>query len=197
MLTIAIQAGGQSSRMGRDKAMLRLNGVPLIERVLRQVVGLGDELLITTNDMDRYSYLGVRLVSDAHPGAGALHGLLTALQAARHEQVLIVGCDMPFLSRPLLLHLVNQAELALVVVPMHDGEFEPLLAIYSKACIPAIEQSIACGKRRMISFFPQIELMTVDEQTLAQLDPQGLSFFNVNTPEDLERAERLLAEQSG
>jgi molybdopterin-guanine dinucleotide biosynthesis protein A len=70
------------------------------------------------------------------------------------------------------------------------------LAIYSKACIPAVEQSIAAGQRRMISFFPQIELMTVDEQTLAQLDPKGLSFFNVNTPQDLQRAEHLLAQQS-
>ncbi len=182
--------------MGRDKAMLPLNGVPLIERVLRQVSGLGDELLITTNDMDRYSYLGVRLVADPQPGAGALHGLLTALKAARHEQVLIVGCDMPFLSHPLLLHLVKQAQLASAVVPIRGGEYEPLLAIYSKACIPAVEQSIAAGQRRMISFFPQIELMTVDEQTLAQLDPKGLSFFNVNTPQDLQRAEHLLAQQS-
>lgn len=196
VLTVAIQAGGRSKRMGADKGLVVLDGQPLIERVVSRVVGVGDELLITTNDPEAYAYLGLRLVGDRQPGAGALHGLLTALEGARHEQVLIVGCDMPFVAPALLQHLVQHAGQAEVVVPYHEGEYEPLLAVYAKSCAAKIRANLAAGQRRMISFFPQVKLLTVDEPALRKLDPDGLSFFNVNTPEDLQQARRLLAEQT-
>lgn len=180
--------------MGRDKALLALGGTPLIERIVRRVAGLGDELLITTNEPERYAYLGIRLVADRQPGAGALPGLLTALQAASHDRVLIVGCDMPFLSRPLLRRLVELAPQAEAVVPHDAGQYQPLLAAYAKSCIPAIRRSLDAGERRMISFLSEVELLKVEPSELDRLDPQRLSFFNVNTPEDLERAERLLAQ---
>ncbi len=196
MLTVSIQAGGRSSRMGRDKALLSLGGVPLIERVLEKVADLGDELQITSNDPDRYRYLGVPLIPDPEPGAGALLGLLTALRAATHDRVLVVGCDMPFLSRPLLERLVELAPKAEAVLPLDGGRYEPLLAVYSRACIPAIEASLAAGDHRMISFLPEITLHTVEHDTLDRLDPERLSFFNVNTPDDLQRAEELLVHYS-
>lgn len=196
MLTISVQAGGRSSRMGRDKALLSVGGVPLIERVLRQVAGLGQELLITTNDPERYAHLGLRMVPDSQPGAGALPGLLTALRAARYDRVLIVGCDMPFLSRPLLEHLAELAPQAEAVLARDGGQYEPLVAAYARSCIGAIESSLAAGEQRMISFLPQVRVITVDKAALDQLDPERLSFFNVNTPEELTRAEELLARHS-
>ncbi len=192
MLSIAIQAGGQSRRMGRDKALVPLGGRPLIEHVLRQVEQLGDEVLITTNRPQDLAYLGVRLVSDEEPGAGALQGLATALAHARGERVLVVGCDMPFLQRPLLEHLIALSGPHQVVVPRRAGEYEPLLAVYARDTLPAIRRALRAGQRRVISFFPHVRVRAVMDDELAALDPTGLSFFNVNTPADLREAEAIL-----
>ena len=194
MLTIAVQAGGRSSRMGSDKALLPLGGRPLIEHVLRRVEGLGDEVLITTNRPKDYAFLGQRMVEDRRPGAGALHGLLTALEAARGERVLLMGCDMPFVSRSLLEHMLAIATDAEVVIPRRGGKFQPLHAIYSKTCAGPVNQALEAGEKRMISFFSRIQTWIVEQETLDEYDPEGLSFFNANTPEELVQAERLLGE---
>lgn len=194
MLSIAIQAGGQSRRMGRDKALIPLAGKPLIEHVIDRVHALGDELLITTNRKTDFAYLGVRTVADPVPAAGALTGIHTALHAARGNWVLVLACDMPLLSRPLLEHLISLKAEADVVIPHWAGRFEPLHAIYAKQpCLRAIRSAIDAGHKRIFSFFPQVRVALVEQDTLLQFDPQGLSFFNINTPADLARAERLLA----
>lgn len=195
MLTVAVQAGGRSSRMGTDKALLPLAGVPLIERLLQRLNGLGDETLITTNRPAEFAHLGLRTASDAEPGAGALHGLHTALQAARGEVVLVLACDLPFVCRPLLESMLRLVDSADVVVPRWGEEYEPLHAVYRKSCLRAVEQAMARGERRMISFFPAVRLRVVEQAELVEFDPQGLSFFNVNTPEDLRQAERILAQK--
>jgi molybdopterin-guanine dinucleotide biosynthesis protein A len=193
MLTIAIQAGGQSSRMGKDKALVKLHGKPLIEHVLEKVHGLGDELLITTNSPEKLEYLGVRLERDRIPGAGALHGLETALLSAEGEYVLLVACDAPFVRRRLLEHLIDLRSHGDVIIPMKDGRYEPLQALYKRAsCLPAVGQALLSGEKRMISFFSSINVQTVDAKTLARLDPAGISFFNINTPADLVQAEEIL-----
>lgn len=195
MLTIAIQAGGSSRRTGSDKALLTLAGRPLIEHLLMRVDDLGDDILVTTNRPQDYAFLGVRLVSDPVPGLGALNGLHTALEVARGRSVLVLACDMPFVSRPLLEHLVNLASHADVVVPHHEDRFEPLHALYEKqACLPAIEATLASGKKGLISFYPQVHVLPVEGSDLSRLDPRGLSFFDVNTLEDLAQAERILSE---
>lgn len=195
MLTIAIQAGGGSHRMGSDKALLPLADKPLIEHLLMRVDDLGDDILVTTNRPQDYAFLGVRLVSDPVPGLGALGGLHTALNAALGRSVLILACDMPFVSRPLLEHLVSLAAQADVVVPCHEGHFEPLHALYDKqGCLPAIEAALAAGEKRLISFYPQVHVLSVEGTELSRLDPRGLSFFNVNTSQALAQAERILAE---
>jgi len=195
VLTIAIQAGGESHRIGRNKALLPLAGRSLIEHVLARLEGLGDEILITTNLPQDYSFLGLRLVADLVPGVGALAGLHTSLAAARWDSVLVVACDMPFISRPLLEHLVGLAPQADLVIPRHGDKYEPLHAVYNRRnCLPALENALAAGSNRLISFLPQVKVLPVEESELTRLDPQGLSFFNINTPEDLAQAEILLAE---
>jgi molybdopterin-guanine dinucleotide biosynthesis protein A len=195
MLTIAIQAGGGSRRTGGDKALLPLAGKSLIEHVLMRIDGLGDDILITTNRPEDHTSLGIRLVSDPVPGLGTLNGLHTALAAARERSVLVLACDMPFVSRPLLEHLVGLASQADVVVPYHEDGLEPLHAIYNKqACLPAIEAALAAGEKRLVSFYPMVRVLPVEESDLARLDPRGLSFFNVNTLDDLAQAERILSE---
>lgn len=180
--------------MGRDKALLLLAGRPLITHVLERAAPLGDDILITTNTPDEYGFLGgVRLVPDDQPGAGPLTGLRTALRAARHEVVLVLACDLPFVSPPLLEHMLNLIGPADAVLPRWRGEFEPLHAIYRRTCLPAMDQALTEGRRRVISFLPAVRTVIVDEDQIRTFDPQGLTFFNLNTPDDLRRAERLLA----
>lgn len=193
MVSVAIQAGGQSERMGRDKALVPFAGRPLIAHVLERAAPLGDEVLVTTNSPDDYAFLGLRLVADERPGAGALAGLQTALRAAHHEVVLVLACDLPFVCVPLLEHMLRLAPHADAVVPRWRGELEPLHAVYRRTCLPAIELALAEGRRRMISFLSGVRTTIIEEDQVAAFDPQGLTFFNINTPDDLQTAERILA----
>jgi molybdopterin-guanine dinucleotide biosynthesis protein A len=197
VISIAIQAGGRSSRMGSDKALLPIGGKRLIEHVIDRVQPFSDDLFITTNQPEGLRDLGLRLVGDETPGQGALYGLKTAFQAARHENVLVVACDMPLIQPALIRHMfsfVNQVD---VIVPEKQGKLEPLLAIYYVPnCLPALEQALRQLQQRMISFFPDVEILTIPEGRLSQFDPDGLCFVNVNTPEDALRVEQLLAEQA-
>jgi molybdopterin-guanine dinucleotide biosynthesis protein A len=193
MVTIAIQAGGASSRMGRDKGLVPLAGKPMLLHLLERIAGLGEDVLITTNHPQDYGFAGVRLVEDSRPGTGALGGLHTALSAARGDSVLVLACDMPFASRPLLEHLLSRAPQADVVIPKWEGEFEPLCAVYARRCLTAVEAALDAGERRMISFFPQVRVLALDESEWLPFDPEGLTFFNVNTPQELAEAEKRLA----
>ena len=179
--------------MGRDKGLVPVDGRPLISHLLARVAGLGDEILITTNRPEDYAFTGARLASDATPGAGALAGLSTALSAAHGETVLVLACDLPFVSRPLLAHLLSLASEADVILPRRGWEYEPLHAVYSRSCLPAVEAALAAGKGRMISFLDDVRVHVVEENELARFDPDGRSFFNVNTPADLAQAEAWLA----
>jgi molybdenum cofactor guanylyltransferase len=194
-LTVAILAGGKSSRMGTDKAFVSVLGRPLIEHVLAQVAGLGDETLIVTNRPEAYADLGVALFSDLLPDKGALGGLYTALHSASRAHVLCIACDMPFVSRPLVEHLAGLRAEADVVVPRIRGEVEPFRAVYARACLGPVAAALQAGKMRMISFYPQVRVRYVDEAELTRFDPQLISFFNVNTPQELERARQMAEEQ--
>ncbi len=190
MISTIIQAGGRSSRMGQDKGLVPLAGKPMIEHVLERVRGLGDEIILTTNFPQNYAYLNLPMASDEEPGAGALPGMLTALRAAAYPHVLIVACDMPFLNRPLLEHLLSLAPQADVVVPFWEENYQPMHAVYGRErCLAAVEKALARGRRRLISFYDDLHVLTIPPDTIRQYDPRGLSFFNANTPEELAEAE--------
>lgn len=189
--TLVIQAGGKSSRMGVDKAFVPFLGQPLIGHVLSQYCGFGDETLIVTNRPDDYRYLGLPMFSDLLPDSGPLGGLYTALCAARHPHVFLTAVDMPFVSRPLMEHLVSLAPEADVVVPRLKGEAEPLRAVYAQTCRGPIHSAIERGRMRMVGFYPDVRVRYVEEAEIDRFDPDHLSFFNINTPDDLEEAKRL------
>jgi molybdenum cofactor guanylyltransferase len=196
MVTLAIQAGGQSSRMGLDKGLVELGGRPLVWHVLSRLADLADDHLITTNAPESYIPLGVRTVSDEAPGRGPLTGLATALSSAKGDPVLVVACDLPFVEPALAAGLLARAEGQQAVVPFRNGQPEPMLAVYRRSCLPAIRRLVDEGEQRVSSFYRYIELRRVDDPELSELDPAGRSFFNVNTPDDLAQAERILAELS-
>lgn len=196
MLTVCIQAGGRSSRMGQEKGLIPLRGRPLIEWVLDALHDLGDELMITTNHVEHYSYLGLKMVSDDYPGHGALVGLSTALSGAEGDQVLVVASDMPFLNRQLIDYMVDLQLEADVVVPVWRGMYEPLHAIYSQRCLSKIQTTLAAGRCKLTDIYSGMRMREVTTAEIRNIDPQGLSFFNINTPADLETAEEIL-EQNG
>jgi molybdopterin-guanine dinucleotide biosynthesis protein A len=181
-----ILAGGQSTRLGRDKSLLPLDGEPLLAHVVHRLSLLSDDRIVVTNDPARYESLALpaRLVPDERPGVGALMGLYSGLKAAHHPYALVVACDMPFLNLSLLRYMASLIEGYDVVVPHLDGYFEPLYAIYSKACLPAIERVLAQGRRQIIAFFDQVRVRRVAESEIDRFDPAHASFLNVNTPED-------------
>jgi molybdopterin-guanine dinucleotide biosynthesis protein A len=194
VLTVVIQAGGESRRMGRDKALIPFLGKPLIERVLHRVAPLADEVLVTTNRPESYSFLGLPLFSDLVPGRGALGGLFTALSAARHELVAVVACDMPFVSAALLAaeqDLLADTSLD-AAIPQTEGGTEPFHAVYRRAtCLPAIQEAMQSEKWRVDAWFPQARLRFLTPEEVLRYDPDRLAFWNVNTPEDLLQAEQL------
>jgi molybdopterin-guanine dinucleotide biosynthesis protein A len=176
--------------MGTDKSFVQVLGRPLIEEVLAQLDGLGAETLIVTNQPDGYRYLGVRLFGDVLPDKGALGGLYTGLYHATQPHVLCVACDMPFVVRPLLDYMIRLAPEADAIVPRLAGEAEPFRAVYARTCLAPIRAALEAGRMRMISFFPDVRVRFVDEPEIDRFDPRHASFFNVNTPADLEQARR-------
>lgn len=195
MLTVVIQAGGQSSRMGEDKALKKFLGRPLIERVLERMSPIADETIVTTNRPADYAFLkNIRLVPDLKPGRGALGGLYTAVASASHPLVAVVACDMPFAS-PMFFETATRLmveEEADVVIAKSDEGYEPLHALYRReTCLPAIEAAIDADQWKVIAWFPQVKVRTLSPDEVNALDPSGLCFWNVNTPEEFAQAERL------
>lgn len=194
MLTVCIQAGGQSSRMGEDKALKTFLGRPLIQRVIERVSSIADEVIVTTNHPDDYAFLHLPLYSDLKPGRGALGGLYTAIASARHPLVAVVACDMPFASANLL---EAESQLLLeegvdVVIPKSSEGYEPLHAVYRReTCIPAIQAAIEADQWKVISWFPEVKVYTLSADEVKRYDLLGLAFWNVNTPEEFSEAEKI------
>ncbi len=171
--------------MGRDKAWLDLgDGRPIVRRVIDVVSEVADEVFVVAND-ERFRTLGPRVVADRFPDGGVLGGIATGIGAAAHDRVLVVACDMPFLRAEALRLLVERSEGQDAVVPIVGGEYETLHALYTKACLAPIERALGAGKMRVISFFGDIRLRTLDEAELRAVDPDLRSIVNVNTPQEL------------
>ncbi len=192
MLSLVVQAGGQSKRMGQEKGLASFLGRPLIQHVIDRLASTADEILITTNQPDSYRFLGYRLVSDVLPGRGALGGLYTALNAATFPLVAVVACDMPFANPQLLSAaqkwLSNGAYDA--VVPHPATGMEPFHAVYRRGtCLPAIKTALEANQWRADSWFSVVNIRFIPPEEISQYDPTGLAFWNVNTPEELSRAE--------
>lgn len=194
MLTVAIQAGGESRRMGRDKALIPFLGEPLIQRVLGRVAFLADEILVTTNQPEQLGFLRVPLVADAIPGTGALGGLYTALLAAHYPLVAVVACDMPFVNS----HILSAARALLEVtgadvgIPRAEDGYEPFHAVYRRGtCLAAIAAALEEGERKLISWFPAVRVAHLPPEIITRHDPDHLAFWNLNTPQELFQAEAL------
>ena len=193
-----ILAGGLSRRLGRDKAVERIGGQPLIQRVIQRVEQVSQEIVVVVSNQNRAADLPLgpknRVVLDRYPGTGSLGGIFSGLDASSNGWTLVVACDMPFLNLALFRRMMALTDDADAVVPIIEGRPEPTHALYSKACLPFIEPRLISGDLKISGFYDQVRVRYLSEEDVAVLDPEFLSFFNVNTPEDLDRALSLAAQ---
>jgi molybdopterin-guanine dinucleotide biosynthesis protein A len=190
--TGAVMAGGKSSRLGRDKALLTLDGETLLERAVRTLREVtADQLVIGPSERSDQA-AGAGVYPDLYPSSGPLGGIYTALRFAAHPLVMVVACDMPFLNGSLLRYLLSLADDYDVVLPRPDGRGEQLHAVYRSTCEPAIERQLEGGDFKIDRFFDRVRVRAVDAGELRQFDPELRSFRNVNTPEDWAETQALL-----
>ncbi len=192
--TIVIQAGGQSRRMGQNKALLPFHGQPLVERVVGRLRPVAGELILTANEPQSFQFVGLSIFPDIIPGKGALGGLFTALSAAHFGLVAVIACDMPFVNPQLLKaerDLLAQGDWDLVIPRSPEG-LEPLHAVYRKdTCLPHIHRALEENRLRMDSWFSDVKVREMSLEEVSVIDPEFRSFMNVNTPEEFTQAELL------
>ena len=184
-MTGVILSGGKSLRMGEDKAFLKIGGMPIIERTILLLQELFEETIVITNQRKHYQHLGLNVFDDLIPNLGALGGLYTGIERSSYPYSFVVACDMPFLNRKVIELLTEQTGDFDVIIPKTEDGLQPLHAIYSKGCLSAILQVLKEKKNRIIDIFPLVRVNVIDEKRFLSLDPNRLSFVNLNTPEDL------------
>ena len=204
-LTVVIQAGGQSRRMGRSKATVPFAGRPLISHMVERMLPVADELVITTNEPDNLAFLfdeypqaTLRLVTDVVDRRGALPGFLTALSAASNPFVALVACDMAFASPALVAAEASKmAESeADAVVPVNKHGFEPFHAVYRRdVCLPQVRRLVEAGCNRMQELYDHVSIFPFPQDLVQRAEPMGGCFMNANTPEELAMLERFYLER--
>jgi molybdopterin-guanine dinucleotide biosynthesis protein A len=183
--------------MGRDKGLVLFKDRPLIERVINRVQNSADELLVTTNHPENYSFLGLPLHKDIVPNRGALGGLYTALSAASNPLVAVLACDMPFINVALLEYERDQMvnEPYDIVIPKTNAGLEPFHAVYRRVtCLHPIKSALDAGLWRVDCWFKNMKVLIIPPVQLRRYDQRLLSFLNVNTPNELKKAEQIASQ---
>ena len=193
-----VLAGGKGLRLGRDKAFETVDGQSLLHRVVTRLSSFSSEIIIVTAKgkslpqfFDKPSF---RIVADAYPGQGSLVGLATGLAASKAHYNLAVACDMPFLNQALLRYMLGLAAGFDVVLPRLNGLLEPLHAVYARSCLAPMERLLERKEMRINALLGLVRVRYVEAEEIDRFDPRHLSFFNVNTGADLERAQQLAKE---
>ncbi len=196
-VTAIVLAGGKSRRLGRRKVLETIGGKSLLERVTERLRPLTDQLLIVTSQeqLDLPDAGKAEILVDLYPGKGPLGGIYTGLLAARSSHSIVVACDMPFLNAELLRYMIELSGDFDAVVPRSgEGMVEPLHAIYSKSCLDIIKTQLERNQLGVDSLFSLLRVRYVERAECQKLDPQLLSFFNINDQSDLDRAIALAAQ---
>lgn len=199
-VTAVILAGGMSRRLGRNKALEPFQGEPLIHRVIHRMGLVASSIIVVANDDERVAELdlpdSVTPVIDEHPGKGSLGGIYTGLHAALTEWAVFCACDMPFPSPRLYRALLSNCDTNDAVVPVVEGRPEPIHAAYSRVCLEPIRQKLAADRLKISGFFEDVRVCYFTEDRVRAIDPDLLSFFNINTQQDLDKANRIALAQS-
>lgn len=197
--TAIILAGGQSSRMGTNKALLQLKGKTVIEGMVERLENIVDDILIVTNTFEDYAFLHLPMIEDKRKGKGPLAGMEAGLAATQTERNLIVACDMPFISVELGQYLLSCLGEYQAAVPEISGQLHPLFAAYRKDVNEAVTQSIEENQLRIRHFLHNIHVKIVSKELLQSLeiDHEELYLFNMNSPDEYHKASNMLKDIDG
>jgi len=198
-ITSIILAGGKSSRMGKDKAGLKLDGrLMILQSIARKLLTISDEVIVAT-DGRRYDDLIIRVkwVDDVYPGAGSLVGLYSGLKEASSDYALVVACDMPFLNLELLRYMIALPRDYDILAPRMGDKIEPLHAIYSRNCLTAIARLLEAGHKKIMDLYDEVRVRYISQEVIDKYDPEHRSFFNINTPDQLAEARAIIEESRG
>ena len=188
--TAMILAGGKSTRMGKDKAFLQVGKEKIIDRLVAGLKETFDQVLIVSNEPAAYKYLEVDIVSDIIPGLGPLSGMHAGLKSAKHRHSLVMACDMPFINIKLGKMLVEEVPGFDVVVPQVGAYLQPLFAVYDKSCIQPIEECLKNSISKTTALYPKVRVKYISQEKIAAVADLDMVFLNINTPEELEKAQK-------
>jgi molybdopterin-guanine dinucleotide biosynthesis protein A len=186
--TAIVLAGGRSSRMGQPKALLPFDGTPLIVHIVHFLRYLFEQVIVVSAPGQSLPAMPATMVQDDVPYQGPVGGICYGLRAAHAEAAFVTSCDSAFLNRRLIAHLISQIADYDVVVPRWQNRLQPLHAIYKRKVLPLLDEQLARGQLRPVSLFDRVRTRTIDEEEIRRFDPEGESFFNMNTPEDYAAA---------
>ncbi len=190
-MTGIILSGGKNSRMGENKAFLKVKGERIIDRTIGIFRELFDEIVLVTNDPLAYLEFDLKIVTDIVKGKAALGGIYTGLFHSSFDQAFACPCDMPFLNADFIRYIKGKAKGYDIVVPKKEEGLQPLHAIYSRRCMPAMKKNMDEGRLKIIDFYKKARVLEIPPNIVSSFDPEGKIFFNVNSPEDLKYAEAL------
>ena len=198
-MSAVILAGGRSSRMGENKLLLPLGSRTVIGHLIHTLKQLFAEVIVVTDTPSLYRPFPVRVACDLirSQQKNSLTGIHAGLTAAKHEYCMVVAGDMPFVMDDVISSLCGKCDGFDITIPREGEYFQPLCAVYHKNCLPHIEKMLAAGRYKIAGFFPNVRTHCVDTAELAFFDPDQISFFNVNTPQDYQRALAMLADAGG
>ena len=195
MQTAAILAGGRARRFGgRDKSRLVIGGRTILERQLDVLQRLVPRIVIVANEPERFADAGVPVVADAVPGCGSLGGIFTAVAGAPGP-VLVLACDMPFVTGPFLSRLIEAGREADITIPRGRDGYQPLCANYAPACAGPLRKRLEQRALKVVDLLADVRVRELGPDEIAPFDPDGLLLLNVNTADDLARAQRADAER--
>jgi molybdopterin-guanine dinucleotide biosynthesis protein A len=192
-----ILAGGKNTRIGRNKAFIQLStGETILQNAINILRPIFPEIIIVTNRKEAYQNFDVSVVEDLIKESGPLGGIFTGLCHSTSKHNFVVACDMPFIQPGVIRLLLKEIGTCDVVIPDVDGDVEPLFAVYSKKCIPAMFEHLQKQNLKMREILSKLQVKKIGAEEIDRLDPEHLSFFNINTEEDLRRAESLRIKKS-
>jgi molybdopterin-guanine dinucleotide biosynthesis protein A len=191
-----VLAGGTSGRFGSDKRFAPIGGTTMLQHVVALLSSVFPQVTVVTEPHPSLNITGADIVWDTFPRKGPLAGIHAALSKTVSQHIMVAACDMPLISMSLVRHIVSLRAEHRAVAPMVAGRPEPLLAVYSIDCLPELEMILDSGGGPVRSLLEAVSAHYVEEEELRRFDPDLQSFFNVNTPEELEEASRRLAVDS-
>ncbi len=192
-----ILAGGLSKRFsGKNKALISIGGLTILERIYLLYKDLFDEIILVTNDPCQYIKWDFTITTDIYSVRSSLTGIHAGLFAATNPMIFVCACDTPFIKKELIRHLIDSIDPGYdVILPRTKMGVEPLCAIYSKRCVKFIEKNLEAGRFKVQGMFKKLKVLEISEKNLKTKDPGLISFFNINTPDDLKKAEELVGRQ--